>query len=534
MTAHPTAGPADPELDPRASYAVEPAHARRLAARLVATSGQDSTPTAPFTGQPVASLPLSSEADVETAFTRARAAQVRWAGTPLDERIAALLRLHDLCFERQTELLDLMQWESGKVRKHAFEELAHVAMTARYYARRAHGHLDPERRLGAFPGLTRTVVNRVPKGVVGVISPWNYPLTMALSDGLPAILAGNAVVHKPDSQTMLSALAGVGLLEEAGIPGDLWQVVHGPGPVIGRAIIDRADFVCFTGSTRTGRTVASRAGERLIGCSLELGGKNPMLVLHDADVDRAAEGAVRACFASAGQLCVSTERIYVADQVYDRFVERFLKRVRAMRLSATLDWAGDMGSLVSQAQLDTVTRHVNDAVAKGATVLAGGQAVPVVGPLFFEPTVLAGVSPDMECFDHETFGPVVSIYRFHHEADAVDRANGGEYGLSASIYSRDRRRAGELARRIRCGSVNVNEAFGATFSSLDSPMGGMRDSGLGRRQGPEGIHRYTESQTVATQRLLPTGVSSVLGMSDRRYAQVLGASLRLLRKTRRA
>jgi len=531
MTAHPATGPADPELDPSGSYAVEPALARRLTARLVASSGDWVRPTAPFTGHPVASLPLSTDSDVDTAFERASAAQRRWAETPLDERAGCLLRLHDLLFDRQGELLDLIQTESGKVRKNAFEELAHTAITARYYARTAHRHLDPKRRLGMVPGLTRAEVNHVPKGVIGIISPWNYPLTMALSDGLPALLAGNAVVHKPDSQTMLTALAGIGLLGEAGFPTDLWQVVHGPGSVIGSAIIDRADYVCFTGSTATGRAVASRAAERLIGCSLELGGKNPMLVLRDADVDRAAEAAVRGCFSTSGQLCVSIERVYVADEVHDRFVDRFLGRVRAMRLSADLDWDADMGSLVSQAQLETVTRHVDDAVGKGATVLTGGRPRPDVGPLFYEPTVLTGVTPDMDCFGQETFGPVVAIHRFHGEADAVDRANEGSYGLNASVFTRDGARGRRIARAIRCGTVNVNEAYGATFGSIDTPMGGMRESGLGRRQGAEGIHRYTEPQTVATQRVLP--IAPVLGMGDRRFAQAMEGSLRLLRKTRR-
>ncbi|MGH3383687.1 MAG: succinic semialdehyde dehydrogenase [Nocardioidaceae bacterium] len=527
----PTAGPADPELDPTATFAVDPAVARRLAERIVSTSGESVTTHAPFTGQPVATLPLSSDADVDTAFAGARQAQQRWAQTSIEQRVAALLRLHDLVLDRQDELMDLVQWESGKVRKHAFEEVAHVAMTARYYARTARRHLDSQRRIGVLPALTRVDVNRVPKGVVGIISPWNYPLTMAVSDGLPALLAGNAVVHKPDSQTMLTGLSGIGLLEEAGFPRDLWQVVHGPGRVVGSAIIDRADYVCFTGSTATGRSVASRAAERLIGCSLELGGKNPLLVLRDADLDRAAEAAVRACFSSAGQLCVSMERMYVADQVYDRFVERFLKRVGAIQLSASFDWAGDMGSLVSEAQLDTVRSHVDDAVAKGATVLAGGRPRPDVGPLFYEPTVLSGVSPSMTCFGNETFGPVVSLYRFHDEADAVERANAGSYGLNASVFTRDGKRGREIARQIKAGSVNINEGYAASFGSVDTPMGGMRESGLGRRQGAEGIHRYTESQTVATQRLLP--IAPVLGMGDRRYAQLMGASLRLLRRRTR-
>jgi acyl-CoA reductase-like NAD-dependent aldehyde dehydrogenase len=222
------------------------------------------------------------------------------------------------------------------------------------------------------------------------------------------------------------------------------------------------------------------------------------------------------------------ERLFVADQVYDRFVRRFVERTEAMSLRAGLDWGSDMGSLISQQQLDTVVAHVDDAVAKGARVLTGGRARPDLGPYFYEPTILEGVTPEMTCFGEETFGPVISLYRFHDEAEAVARANDGDYGLNASIYSQDGKRARELARQIKCGTVNINEAFGATFASIDSPMGGMRQSGMGRRQGAEGIHRYTESQSVATQRLVRFG--PMLGMSDKTYAKVMTANLRLMNK----
>ncbi|MFC6286281.1 succinic semialdehyde dehydrogenase [Nocardioides sp. GCM10027113] len=521
-------GPADPEHDPAASYALEPDYVARLTRRVLASTGESIEVRSPLNGQPLAHIPQSSDDDVARAFERAHRAQEVWARTPLDERAAMLLRLHDLILDRQDEIIDLIVWESGKARKHAFDEPLHVALTARYYGRTAHEHLDTHRKIGVVPGLTRVELNRIPKGVVGIISPWNYPFTMALCDGLPALLAGNAVVAKPDAQTMLSALLGAELLEQAGFPADLWQVVAGPGSQVGTSIIDRADYICFTGSTGTGRAVAKRCADRLIGCSLELGGKNPMLVLRDADLERAAEGAVRASFSNAGQLCVSMERLFVADQVYDRFVERFVSRTQAMTLGATLGWENDMGSLISQAQLDTVVAHVDDAVAKGARVLAGGKARPDLGPYFYEPTILEGVTPEMTCFGNETFGPVIAVYRFHDEADAVARANAGEYGLNASIYSRDTSRARRLAREIRCGTVNVNEAFGATFASIDSPMGGMRLSGLGRRQGSEGIHRYTESQSVATQRLVR--FAPMLGMSDETYAKVMTAQLRFLHR----
>ncbi len=523
-----TVGPHDPEHDPTAALALDPAYVRRLTDRVVSSTGNSVTTFTPISGAPLANIPQSSTEDVAEAFSRARQAQKAWAETSLAHRAACLLRLHDLILDRQAEIIDLTCWESGKARKHAFDEPLHVALTARYYARTAHQHLDTARKMGVVPGLTRVEVNRVPKGVVGIISPWNYPFTMALCDGLPALLAGNAVVAKPDAQTMLSALLGAELLEEAGFPPGLWNVVAGPGRELGTPMIDRADYICFTGSTATGRLIASQCADRLIGCSLELGGKNPILVLRDADVDKAAEGAVRASFSNAGQLCVSMERMFVADQVYDRFVRRFVERTKAMNLRSGLEWGSDMGSLISADQLETVTAHVEDAVAKGATVLTGGRARPDLGPYFYEPTILEGVTPEMTCFGDETFGPVISLYRFHDESDAIERANAGEYGLNASIYSQDGKRARAIARQIKCGTVNINEAFGATFASIDTPMGGMRESGMGRRQGSEGIHRYTESQTVGTQRVIR--FAPMLGMSDETYAKVMTMNLRLMKK----
>jgi acyl-CoA reductase-like NAD-dependent aldehyde dehydrogenase len=525
-------GPLDPEHDTGASYALEPGYVAALTARILATSGETHEVRSPIDGAPLAHIPQSSDADVAEAFARARLAQERWARTSYAERQRLLLRLHDLVLDRQDEIMDLIVLESGKARKHAFDEPLHIALTARYYGRTLPRHLGTERMPGVLPGLTRVDVNHVPKGVVGVISPWNYPFTMALCDGLAALAAGNAVVAKPDAQTMLSALLAAELLEEAGFPHDLWQVVAGPGPRVGTGLIERADYICFTGSTATGKLVAKGCAERLIGCSLELGGKNPMLVLADADVERAAEGAVRAVYSNGGQLCVSIERLYIADAVYERFVDRFVSRVQALSLGAGLSWDIDMGTLISADQVATAQAHVDDAVAKGARVLTGGRARPDLAPYFFEPTVLEGVTPEMTCFGNETFGPVVSLYRFGDEADAISRANEGEYGLNASVYSRDGERARRVARQIKAGTVNINEAFAGTFASLAAPMGGMRSSGTGRRQGREGILRYTETQSVATQRLVP--IAPVLGMSDRAYARTMTAGLRLLKKLGRA
>ncbi|MFS3130137.1 succinic semialdehyde dehydrogenase [Nocardioides sp. Bht2] len=521
-------GPNDPEHDPSASYALDRDLTERLTRRILSTSGEAVLSHAPGTGQPLAHIPQSSDADVEEAFKRARRAQAAWARTSLDVRAELMLRLHDLVLDRAEEICDITVWESGKARKEAYLEAYHVALTARYYARTAHKHLDSERRSGVLPLATRIDVNRVPKGIVGIISPWNYPFTMALCDGLPALMAGNAVVSKPDSQTMLTALLGAELLDQAGFPKDLWTVVAGPGSRVGTGIIERSDYVCFTGSTATGKRVAAGCAERLIGCSLELGGKNPILVLRDASIEKAAEGATRAAFSNGGQLCVSTERMFVADEIYDRFVERFVARTEALALGSGHSWETDMGSLISQDQLDTVQAHVNDAVAKGARILAGGRHRPDLGPYFFEPTILEGVTSDMVCHGNETFGPVISLYRFKNETQAIAAANEGNYGLNASIWTQDGKRGRAIAREIKCGTVNINEAYGATFASLDAPMGGMRESGTGRRQGPEGIHRYTEVQAVGTQRVW--GFRPTPGMSNEMFSKVLTSSARLFKK----
>jgi succinate-semialdehyde dehydrogenase/glutarate-semialdehyde dehydrogenase len=341
----------------------------------------------------------------------------------------------------------------------------------------------------------------VPKGVVGMITPWNYPLTLPLSDAIPALLAGNAVVLKPDAQTPFSALSALALLYEAGLPEGLFRVVLGDGPTVGRAIIENADFVMFTGSTTTGKVVAAQCGERLIGFSAELGGKNPMIVLDDAPLDRAVSGAINASFSNAGQLCMSIERLYVHNAIYDAFVPRFVDAVSRLSIGTSLDFSHDVGSLISLDQLEKVQAHVTDAVAHGARVLVGGKHRPDIGPYVFEPTVLENVSEEMLLCRGETFGPVVALYRFSSDEEAIGFANDTTYGLNASVWGKPTR-ARAVARKIQAGSVNVNEGFTATWVSTDAPMGGFKQSGVGRRHGVEGIVKYTDVQTIATQRLL--------------------------------
>ncbi len=491
---------------------------------------EDIAVRAPFTGEVLVALPAGREADVSLAVGRARAAQRVWAARPVAERARVFLRFHDLLLERQGEVLDLIQLETGKARRHAFEEVLDTVVVSRYYARRAGKLLRPRRRKGALPGLTRTVQVRMPIGVGGFIAPWNYPLTLAVTDAIPALLAGNTAVLKPDHQTSLTALWALALLREAGLPADVLQVVTGDGPRIGPVLGERVDFIVFTGSTETGKIVAQQAAKRLVRCSLELGGKNPMLVLRDADLDQAVEGAIRGSFVGAGQVCVSMERIYVHDSLFEEFLGRFSERAGTLRLGASPDFTIEMGSLTSEAALARVEDHVRDAVEKGATVVAGGRRRPDLGPFFYEPTILTGVREGMQAFAEETFGPVVSVYPFTTEDEAVRLANASRYGLNASIWTRDTRRGALLARRIAAGSVNVNDAYAATWGSVDAPMGGVKESGISPRHGAEGILKFTETQTIAVQRLLP--IAPPPFMDPAAHARWMTRLLKLLRHIR--
>jgi succinate-semialdehyde dehydrogenase/glutarate-semialdehyde dehydrogenase len=454
---------------------------------------------------------------INIAVAKARAAQVEWAKTPVAKRAAIFRRFSKLVLARQVEILDVIQEETKKNRLSAFEELLDTAQLTHYYGRHAAKILKPHARRGAFPILTKTVEVHRPIGVVGVITPWNYPFTLPATDIAPALIAGNAVVLVPDELTPKIAELMLTMMREAGLPEGLVNIVQGGGRVHGTDLINAADFIMFTGSTAVGRIVAAQCAERLIPFSGELGGKNPMLVLSDANVDKAAEGAVRACFSNSGQLCVSIERIYVVEQHYDEFLKKFVAATESMKLGAGKDWEISMGPLISEKQFVRVRDQVVDAVSKGAKLASGGRVRPDIAPTFFEPTILTNVSDDMELGRGETFGPVVAVYKVANDAAAIAEGNDTEYGLNSSVWG------GAAAKRaavqMESGTVTVNEGFSASFASHDAPMGGMKASGIGRRHGRQGLLKYTQPQTIAVQRLI--GIAPIGKQSNEAFAKFI-------------
>jgi acyl-CoA reductase-like NAD-dependent aldehyde dehydrogenase len=449
----------------------------------------------PTNGKRIYELPQLSATDVDLAIQAARVAQKSWALVSPDVRARILLRLHDLLMANQDRLIDLVQLETGKAKSHAFEEVAGAYGAARYFGKITTKALKSRKTKAGIPLLTKTWVEHTPLGVVGVITPWNYPLALTMLDVLPALAAGNAVVQKADNQTALTVLFARHLAIEAGVPETAWTVVVGAGAEVGNAITDNADYVAFTGSTTTGKLVAERAAKRLIGYSLELGGKNPMIVLEGANLKRAAELALAGAFGSAGQLCVSIERIYVPNHLKAAFLTELTARTRTLAVGHSRDFRMDMGTLTGQNQLDRVAGFIDQAKSSGATVVAGGHALPELGPYFYAPTVITEVTPAADLYRKEVFGPVLDVEGYDTVDEAINLANDTEYGLNASVVG-PKRAALKVASQLMAGSVNINEGFRATFASMESPMGGMNSSGMGRRNGTEGLLRFTETRTV--------------------------------------
>ncbi|MDP3891863.1 succinic semialdehyde dehydrogenase [Nocardioides sp.] len=501
----------------------------RIVARVPSTSGGTWKLTEVYTGDVLVELPQSTPADVEAAFAASRAAQQEWSQWPLAKRLKVFKRFHRLLLENHSLITDLIQAESGKSRRMAAEEIADVPMVISHYVKRAPKVLASKRHAGPIPVVSSSTEIRQPKGVVGIIAPWNFPFATGHSDAVPALIAGNGVVVKPDNKTALSPLLGVELLEQAGLPKGLFQVVCGEGPEVGPTLIDNANYVMFTGSTATGRVVGERAGRNLIGACLELGGKNPMIVLDDANLEETVAGAVFGAFANTGQICMHIERIYIHDSLYDEFRDRFVAAAKGLRIEGAYSYDPDIGSLVSADHRDRVAAHVEDAVAKGATVLCGGRARPDIGPAFFEPTILEGVTKEMLAGSVETFGPVVALHRYYTIEQALDLANDTDYGLNASVWGTDLDRATTVGAQIQSGNVNVNDILACAYASKGTPSGGVKQSGVGARHGDQGLLKYTDVQNLAVLKKQVMGPQP--GQSYDDYIKQMLLSLKIMRRT---
>jgi succinate-semialdehyde dehydrogenase / glutarate-semialdehyde dehydrogenase len=439
---------------------------------------------------------------------RAREAQHRWRELSFKQRSRIIRRFHDLILSRPDQILDTIQSETGKARRDALAEIITVAGTARYYLTHGEEHLRPRPHEAAVPAITSAEVVYKPHGLVGLITPWNYPFLLPVGDALPALLAGNAVLIKPSELTPLSAALGKDLLVESGLDPSLLAVLNGAGET-GSEVIRHVDYVGFTGGTVTGRKVAVAAGERLIPYSLELGGKNPMLVLRGASLDDAATGLLAGAFSNSGQTCISVERVYVEESIYDDFAARVAEQTSKLKLGWSKSWDLDMGSMISDAHADKVRGHIQNAVNAGAHVLAGGRARDDLGPAFVEPTVLTDVNDSMALARQETFGPVVALYRVQTAEEAIARANDSEFGLNASVWAGNTARARVVARQLETGSTAINSTL-LIYNSFDVPMGGIKLSGIGRRHGEHGILRYTQTQSIVGSVAFGGGYDSML------------------------
>ena len=453
----------------------------------------------PATGETIASLAVDGPDAVAETVARVRAAQPDWEAMGIEGRYHWLGKLRDWILDNQDQVLDTMQRETGKVRADASNEPAYLADTINFYGTQAAKFIGDESVRPHSPLLAakKLVVQYRPYPVVGIISPWNFPLILSLGDAIPALMAGAAVVVKPSEFTPLGiAEVAEAWKNEIGGP-DVFDVVQGIGDT-GSALIDAVDYVQFTGSDRTGRKVMKRAADTLTPVSLELGGKDPMIVLADADVDRAANAAAWGGMFNSGQVCISVERIYVEEPAYDEFIGKLTKEVGKIRQGADdARSPKDVGAMTSPNQTAIVEGQVDDALANGARALTGGKRVPGPGD-YFEPTVLVDVDHSMKVMRDETFGPVVGVMKVRDAEEALRLANDTRYGLSGSVFG-SRENAERVARRVECGAVNVNDVLVNYFAS-DVPMGGWKESGIGYRHGAQGIRKFCRTESLVITR----------------------------------
>ena len=448
----------------------------------------------------IAELPVASAADVRQAVVRARKAQLSWSQTSMAERSRIYYRLRDLLLDEGEKLADILTAETGRPRSEVYgNELFFLCDAIGVWAKKGPYFLRPERIRPHFPLLKskKIISTYAPRGVIGIISPWNFPLTMTLGEALPALMAGNAVVLKPSELTPLSANFGAEIATRAGLPENLLQVVTGYGET-GAALVDCADMIAFTGSVETGKKVMLRAAERLIPVSLELGGKDPMIVLKDADLERAAGACVWGALMNSGQICTSIARVYVEAPVFQPFIDKVVARVRTVRQGASENDV-DIGCMTSEEQLKTVATQVDQAVARGAKALTGGRRNPDLEGFYYEPTVLIDVDHSMRIMTEETFGPIIPIVKVGDAEEAMRLANDSRYGLSGSIFTRDASMARRLAEEMQSGSVCINDSL-VPFIVADAPMGGRKNSGFGYRHGAEGIRKFCQQKTIVTDK----------------------------------
>jgi acyl-CoA reductase-like NAD-dependent aldehyde dehydrogenase/choline dehydrogenase-like flavoprotein len=452
----------------------------------------------PATGETVATVPELDAAAVQAMVQRAREAQPVWAAVGFEGRAEVLLAARRWMVDNAERVVATIVAETGRPSDETqLAELGYGLSALEFWAKAAPRYLADEEIESASPFVRgrRLTVRYAPLGVIGVIGPWNYPLINSFGDCIPALAAGNAVVLKPSEVTPLTSLLMAEMLAESGLPEAAFQVATG-GAGTGAALVDEVDMVMFTGSVQTGKRVMARAAETLTPVSLELGGNDPMIVLADADLERAANAAVSYGMNNSGQVCISVERVYVEEPVHDEFLERVKQKVEALRQGPPgPPGSVDVGAITFPPQLELIESHVRDAVSKGARVVTGGGRAEGLGGRFFEPTVLAEVDHSMRCMIEETFGPTLPVMRVHDAAEAVRLANDSPYGLQASVWTRDTRKGEQIARRIEAGVCCVNDAQ-VNYGALELPMGGWKASGLGSRHGPDGIRKYAKRQSL--------------------------------------
>ena len=458
----------------------------------------------PATEELVGEVPVCTAEEIGAAVESAHGAQHKWADSSISKRLELLREFQRLLCDQKESVTAVITRETGKPRAEALATEVLVVLEAiNFLLASIPGFLRPERVPHGSPvmKLKRGWLLREPYGVIGIISPWNYPFSIPAVETLTALATGNAVVLKPSEFTPFSSLELQKLLYQAGLDRDLFRVITGDGAA-GAALLNAGiRKLVFTGSVATGRRVAQAAGARLLPVVLELGGKDPMVVLlDDANIDVASSAAVWGAFMNAGQTCLSVERCYVHESIYERFLQACVGKTQRLRIGDGADVDADIGPMIHQRQLQTVQLHVNEAIARGARLLAGGQVLPKLGPNFFAPTILADVDHSMQIMREETFGPVLPVRSFKTEDEAVALANDSQFGLAASVWTSNRKRGETLARRLDAGTVMVNDMI-SCFGISEAPHGGIKASGIGRTHGRIGIEEMVWPKYLDSDRL---------------------------------